>query len=84
MKIETQEQLVNDLRKCVPYASDVMINDVLSVVKQHIGVVAQVCPECGGHTEVELDDGSSIECPECHGIGVVASNNAFGQRGHYL
>jgi hypothetical protein len=39
---------------------------MLSVVKQNIGSVARVCPECGGNS------GLGDSCSRCKDVGVVS------------
>ena len=42
------------------------MTDVLDLVKQNIGAVAKVCPECGGNS------GLGDSCPRCKDVGVVS------------
>ena len=43
----------------------------LEVVKEHIGEVAEVCPECQGGGMVNESE-QRIECSTCKGSGVIA------------
>jgi hypothetical protein len=46
--------------------------EALSVVKEHIGLVAEVCPECRGEG-MHFQHGVMKDCPECkNNCGIIA------------
>ena len=51
------------------------MRDALSVVKEHIGEVAEVCPECGGDGFSKTSrfvSGQPCPCIYCKGLGLIA------------
>lgn len=60
-----EEKLDDGKGFCLDELSSVMADRILSVVKEHIGEVAEVCPAC-------WDSGIKNRCSLCHGDGVIA------------
>ena len=52
-------------------------SDLLNIVKEHIGEVAEVCPDCGGtgyrYSPNDIEGVCGQEpCHRCHSSGVIA------------
>ena len=64
---DDEEKLIEEMSKAYfkPYSKEPFKN-VLDVVKQNIGAVAMVCPECGGNS------GLGDSCSRCKDVGVVS------------
>ena len=70
---DDEEKLIEEMSKAYfkPYSKEPFKN-VLDVVKQNIGAVAEVCPDCW--RSHQYCDGSCEcgKCKTCNGTGVVS------------
>ena len=69
------KNLVELMAKRQPGIPLVDIEFMLSVVKEHIGLLAQVCPECEGSGNLHKPNPGQLayySCLKCKGSGVIA------------
>ena len=72
-KLKLEDTIVNLLNEYRYEENIVIANEILSVVKQNIGAVAMVCPDCQGTGSLITGDGMNLEqCRFCFGTGVVS------------
>ena len=52
---------------------------MMSVSIKNPKITGDTCPDCNGKTTVIIDGGGfgvEVDCPTCHGVGVINSPNA--------
>lgn len=79
------KNLVELMAKAHPHVEHVTQNEIdvaiemLSVVKEHIGEIAEVCPECEGQKQIGNEYTEYKTCKNCKGIGVIARTDGGGK-----